>query len=64
MNYTLCWGEARVYFYNDEERLSSLPAKWTSVGPKDAFVELSRGRSPFRVEDLLDLAKFLKEMEV
>ena len=61
MNYTFCWGEARVYFYNDEGRLSSLPAKWTSVGSGDAFVELSKGRSPFRVEDLLDLAEFLKE---
>jgi len=49
-----------VYFYDDEGRLSSLPAKWTSVGPKDVFVELSKGRSSFRLEDLLELAKLLR----
>ncbi len=52
-----------MYFYNDQGRLSSLPAKWTSVGPKDAFVELSRGRSPFRMEDLLELVELLREMD-
>ena len=60
VNYTLCWGEGRVYFYDDEGRLSSLPAKWTSVGPKDVFAELSKGRSSFRLEDLLELANLLR----
>ena len=49
-----------MYFYNDDSRLCSLPATWTNVGPKDVFVELSAGRSPFRMEDLLNLAALLE----
>ena len=49
-----------MYFYNDDDRLCSLPAIWTSVGPKDVFVELSAGRSPFRLEDLLNLTTLLE----
>ena len=49
-----------MYFYGDNDRLCSMPATWTNVGLKDAFVELSAGRSPFRVEDLLDLVTLLE----
>ncbi|NOR23983.1 MAG: hypothetical protein GQ542_06235, partial [Desulforhopalus sp.] len=59
VNYTFCWGESRVYFYSDDDHLCSMPAIWTNVGPKDVFVELSAGRSPFRVEDLLNLTALL-----
>jgi len=48
-----------VYYYDDAGDLSSLPARWTSVGPPDPFVEISAGRSPFRVEDLLELSALL-----
>ena len=34
-----------------------MPAEWTDVGPKDPFVEQSRGRAIARVEDLLNLVK-------
>ena len=59
VNYTFCWGEARVYYYDDAGHLSSLPARWTSVGPADPFVEISAGRSAFRVADLLELSELL-----
>ena len=56
------WGENRVYFYNDEGRLVSLPASWTSVFPPDPLVVLAAGRSAFRVTDLLELAQLLNRL--
>jgi Family of unknown function (DUF5372) len=42
------WGEDRAYFYDDEGRLKSLPACWTSLGEVDPFVVLSAGRALLR----------------
>ncbi len=50
------WGEDRVYVHDDDGRLVSLPAGWTSLVPPDPFVVVSAGRSAFRVQDLLELA--------
>ena len=61
VNYTFCWGEARVSFYDETGRLCSLPAAWTSVGPVDPCVEIAKGRSPFRVSDLLELSQLIRE---
>lgn len=49
------WGEERVFFHDDDGRLRSLPAAWTSLRPADPVVTLSAGRSAFRVTDLLEL---------
>ena len=62
VNYTICWGEARVFFYDDRSRLCSMPAEWTSVGAVDPFVAVSSGRSPFRVVDLLELSGLIQEI--
>ena len=59
VDYSICWGEARVFFYNDAGRLCSMPATWTSIGPVDPFVEISGKRSPFRVTDLLELSQMI-----
>ena len=50
------WGEDRVYFHDDDGRLRSLPAAWTSLRPADPVAVLGAGRSHFRVADLLELA--------
>lgn len=50
------WGEDRVYYRDRDGHLASLPACWTSVVPEDPFVTLAAGRSPFRVDDLIELA--------
>jgi hypothetical protein len=49
-----------VFFFADDGQLTSLPAGWTDVDPPDPFDVVSAGRSPFRVEDLLELAKLLE----
>ncbi|MFC1817036.1 DUF5372 family protein, partial [Thermodesulfobacteriota bacterium] len=64
VNYTFCWGDVRVYFYDEQNRLRSMPASWTSVGVIDPFVQVSAGRSPFRVEDLLELSRLICEIKV
>ena len=63
VNYRFNWGEDRVYFHDEGGRLSSLPAAWTSVVPPDPFVVMANGRSAFRVQDLLELAAVLKQLD-
>jgi hypothetical protein len=46
-----------VYYLTGEGLTAYLPAAWTDVGPRDPFVEQSRGRAIARVEDLLELAE-------
>ena len=53
------WDEDRVYFYDEAERLRSIPRLWTSLRTPDLFVEVSDGRSAFRVCDLVELAELL-----
>ncbi len=57
------WGADRVYFEDEEGRLKRLPASWTSAADPDPFVEVSAGRSCFRVEDLLRLKELLGRLE-
>ncbi|MBT4290775.1 MAG: hypothetical protein HOD92_25895 [Deltaproteobacteria bacterium] len=54
------WESHRVSFYNNEKRFVSLPTSWTSLFPRDLFVEQSAGRSLFRVADLLELNNFIE----
>ncbi len=62
VTYRQNWGEDRVFFHDDEGRLRSLPADWTSIGPDDPFVLISAGKSAFRTADLLALAVILESL--
>jgi hypothetical protein len=53
------WGEDRVFFYGPNGALKSFPANITDVAPLDAFAHFSAGRSPFRMDDLLELHQLL-----
>ncbi len=57
------WGEDRVYYHAPDGRLVSIPAAWTDVATPDPFALLSAGRSPFRLEDLLELTRLLSAMD-
>jgi hypothetical protein len=59
--YRQAWGEDRVYFHEESERLVALPAAWTDVIPLDPIVVLGRGRSPCRAEDLWQLVQLLRQ---
>lgn len=58
------WGEHRVFFRRrGETRVRSLPASWTDVEGPDPFLVLAAGRARFRVEDLLQLAQLVREVD-
>ena len=53
------WGNDRVCYRDQDGQLASLPAGWTDVVAPDPVVALSAGRSPFRLADLLELARLV-----
>ena len=48
-----------MYFHDAGGHLTSVPATWTSLAAIDPFVAVAAGRSLFRIEDLLELARVL-----
>ena len=57
------WGEDRVYFEDDQGRVVSLRAQWTSLFSPSPLVTLAAGRSAFRADDLLELARLLQGLK-
>ncbi len=57
------WDSYRVYFYNSNNQLVSLPISWTSVLTQDPFIKQAAGRSLFRVTDLLRLSDFIQTFD-
>jgi hypothetical protein len=57
------WGEDRVWFYDREHRLASIPTSWTDIAAPDRFVVVADGRSLFRVTDLLELVQRIRSLE-
>lgn len=55
------WGEDRVMYYDSKGRLRSMLTAWTSLAEPDLFARAARGRSWFRVDDLLRLCAQLTE---
>lgn len=51
------WGQWRVMFFDDDQRVRSLPRAWTSLAPADPFVSIAAGRARFRMDDLLRLVR-------
>ena len=53
------WSEDRVFVLDENSRQCSFPVGWTDAGELDVFVSFAAGRSPFRVDDLLALARLI-----
>jgi hypothetical protein len=51
-----------VCFDEEQGRTCEIPLSWTNLAPEDPFVILSAGRSWFRFEDLLELARLIREV--
>ena len=49
-------------FFNEQGRLCSMLASWTSLAERDLFDRASAGRSWFRPDDLLRLSALLDEV--
>jgi len=52
-----------LYYHDPKGMLVSVPARWTDRLPADPVVTVSAGRSPFRLEDLLELARLVAVWE-
>jgi hypothetical protein len=48
------WSEDRVFVLDEDGRQCSFPVE------PDVFVSFAAGRSPFRVDDLMDLARLIE----
>jgi hypothetical protein len=59
----LNWGEDRVMYFNQNGKLRSMPASWTSVSDVNGFLEAAAGRSWFHVDDLLALVELLQTLK-
>jgi hypothetical protein len=55
------WAEERVWFHRQDGSLGSIPLAWCDLQPPDPYLVVGKGRSPFRIEDLLQLFNLLKE---
>ena len=53
------WSEDRVFLLDENGRQCSFPVGWTDGVEPDVFVSFAAGRSPFRVDDLLALARLI-----
>lgn len=56
------WASDRVYVFDGGGELLSLPVEWTDLAGEDPFVVVAAGRSPFRTEDLLELAGLVRTL--
>jgi hypothetical protein len=48
-----------VYFFNAKGKMQSISAGCTNAAGVDPFVEISAGRSFFRIEELMKLVELL-----
>jgi hypothetical protein len=55
------WGEDRVFYRQEDGRIISLPACWTSIYESHPFNVISKGRSVFRFQELLELARVVED---
>ena len=56
------WRADRVYVFDADGKLLSLPVEWTDVVAEDPFVVVAEGRSPFHTAGLLELAELVARM--
>ena len=56
------WGEDRVNYFDHDGKLRSMLVSWTNIANTDFFLEASKGRSWFRVDDLLNLSELLQSL--
>lgn len=51
-----------VFYRDDKGHLRTMPIAWTSLISADPVVEFGAGRSPFRLSDLLELARLMETL--
>ena len=56
------WNAEQVFFYDDNGKLTHIPASWTSVSQEDPFIMFAKGKSFFHIDGLLELAKLVRKI--
>jgi hypothetical protein len=56
------WRADRVYVFDLDGLLLSLPVEWTDVVAEDPFVVVAAGRSAFHIAGLLELTELVGRM--
>jgi hypothetical protein len=56
--------EDRLYFEDHTGHATSIPKQFTDIGPIDLVTIMGRGRSLFRIEDLLELCLLIEASTV
>ena len=64
VEYSRRWGADKVSFFDDQQALSYLPARWTDRFPPDVFTVFSKGRAYFSIEALMELSALIKTLEL
>lgn len=59
----LNWGQDRVVYFDKNGDSATVPTSWTDVAEPDLFNLQSAGRSNFRYQDLVELARLLKYLK-
>ena len=62
VDYHNVWLKRCVSFLDDQGAMKLVPLEWTDVDGVDPFVELSSGRSYFRVMELLRLVDLIADL--
>ncbi|MEE8307527.1 MAG: DUF5372 family protein, partial [Gammaproteobacteria bacterium] len=57
------WGADQIYYHDQKGHLVSVSAHWTDMVPPDPVISISAGRSPFRLEDLLELTRLVTALQ-
>jgi len=56
------FGEDRVFYWDTNDRMRYLPARWTSLTVPDPFVMAAAGRAYFRLENLIQVAELIEDL--
>jgi len=59
LHYRKSWGCQYVEYRGEKGEVGAIPLDWTDAGEQEPFVEISSGRSYFRVEELLRLVELV-----
>jgi hypothetical protein len=63
VEYRHSWGEHRVFFYDAQGQIVSIPANWTSLVEEDPFIVVGAVRSYFRPQELLQLGDLIEALK-
>jgi hypothetical protein len=57
------YGDDLNFFRDRLGYVTAVPTRWTTIEIEDPFLIVSAGRSHFRVQDLIDLASLISEIQ-